>query len=74
MAPPFIFHRFILMTTEQQVNTLLTANRFGGLFMRRLAVAGLVADPVNRALIFQHWPKLAQDYGPTSCLYSEDLG
>lgn len=62
------------MTTDQQIHTLLTARRFGGNFIRFLATAGLFADPTNRALIFQHWPQLMQEYGPTSCLYSEDLG
>lgn len=62
------------MTTDQQIHTLLTAQRFGGNFIRLLATAGLAADPTNRALIFQHWPRLMQEYGPASCLYSEDLG
>lgn len=61
------------MTSDQQLHTLLTAQRFGGQFMRRLAEAGLCADPMNRALIFEHWPRLTQDYGPGTCLYSEDL-
>lgn len=62
------------MTSEQQIHTLLTAQRFGGNFIRLLATAGLAADPINRGLIFQCWPQMVQQYGPTSCLYSEELG
>jgi len=62
------------MTTDQQIHTLLTAQRFGGNFYRKLADAGLAADPSNRAIIFNAFPKLHQLFGPTSTLYSEDLG
>jgi hypothetical protein len=62
------------VTAEQQLHTLLTAQRFGGNFMRKLADAGLAADPANRALIFEAFQRLTDDYGPDSCLYSEDLG
>jgi hypothetical protein len=62
------------VTADQQLRTLLTAQRFGGHFMRKLADAGLAADPANRALIFETFQRLTDDYGPASCLYSEDLG
>ena len=61
------------MTSSQQIHTLLTAQRFGGNFLRHLAAAGLAADPVNRAKILQAWPQLQQTFGPGSALYSEDL-
>lgn len=62
------------MTSNQQLHTLLTAQRFGGNFLRHLADAGLAADPNNRATLFQSFPQLAQVFGPGSALYSEDLG
>jgi hypothetical protein len=62
------------VTSDQQINTLLTAATFGGNFMRKLAEAGLAADPANRALLFMTFQQLTDDYGPASCLYSEDLG
>jgi hypothetical protein len=62
------------MRSDQQVHTLLTAQRFGGNFFRKLAEAGLAADPINRAAIFSAFPQLPQTFGPHSALYSEDLG
>ena len=62
------------MTPEQQLHTLFTAQRFGGYSMRKLADFGLAADPANRALIFETFQRLTDDFGPASCLYSEDLG
>lgn len=62
------------MTSDQQIHTLLTAQRFGGNFLRKLAAAGLAADPNNRAAIFSAFPQLTQVFGPGSSLYSEDLG
>lgn len=62
------------MTSDQQIHTLLTAQRFGGNFLRRLADAGLAADPGNRAILFRAFPQLMQVFGPGSSLYSEDLG
>jgi hypothetical protein len=62
------------MTSDQQLHTLLTAQRFGGNFMRKLADAGLAADPITRAHLLLSFPKLGQTFGPHSTLYSEDLG
>lgn len=62
------------MLSTQQHHTLLTAQRFGGMFMRQLAVAGLVADPLNRERIFAHFPELAETYGPGGAFYTEELG
>lgn len=56
------------------LNTLLTAVRYGGCFIAKLAEAGLVADPVNRAQLFHAFPKLMLEYGPVSELYRTDLG
>lgn len=62
------------MLSTQQHHTLLTAQRFGGDFMRKLAAAGLAADPLNREIIFAHFPELPQAYGPGSAFYTEELG
>jgi hypothetical protein len=42
--------------------------------MRKLAAAGLAADPLNREIIFAHFPELSQAYGPGSAFYTEELG
>ena len=62
------------LTPEQQIATLLSARRFGGYFMQRLAEAGLAADPSNRATLFNAFPKLVEDYGPDAILHRTDLG
>lgn len=62
------------MTPDQEVHTLLTAQRFGGNFMRHLAAAGLAADPENRQRLFAAFPDLQNFYGPRTMFYSEDLG
>jgi|SanBayMetagenome_1026888.scaffolds.fasta_scaffold00568_5 hypothetical protein len=59
---------------EIYLNTLLTAVRYGGCFIAKLAEAGLVADPVNRKRLFNCFPQLLLDYGPVSELYRTDLG
>lgn len=61
------------LTTEQQIATLLSARRFGGYFMQRLAEAGLAADPINRATLFNAFPKLVAEYGPGAILHCTDL-
>lgn len=62
------------LTAEQQIHTLLTAQKFGGNFMRKLADAGLAADPANKQLLFAAFPDLQHFYGPLSAFYSEELG
>lgn len=62
------------MSTEQQVHTLLTAQHYGGNFMRHLAAAGLAADPTNRQTLFDAFPDLENFYGPLTAFYSEELG
>ena len=61
------------MTHTDQINTLLSARRFGGYFMQRLAEAGLAADPENRAALFASFPQLTSDYGPDAVLHCTDL-
>lgn len=62
------------MTPDQEVHTLLTAQHFGGQFMRLLATAGIAADPDNRRRLFAAFPDLQNFYGPRTMFYSEDLG
>jgi len=62
------------MTNDQQIHTLLTAAYFGGYFISKLAEVGLIADPVNRQIILDSFPRIISDYGPSSELYSELLG
>jgi len=51
-------------TTSDLYWTLQTALKYGGGFYRRLAEAGLAADPSNRQRIFDTWPELMTVYGP----------
>jgi hypothetical protein len=62
------------MTESQERHTLLTAQHFGGAFVKALARAGLVADLRNRERIFQAFPEILGLYGPRGDFYSEDLG
>jgi hypothetical protein len=52
------------MTTSDTYWTLQTALMHGGGFDRRMAEAGLIADPANQQKIFDTWPHLATVYGP----------
>ena len=58
------------MTTSTELSssdaywTLLTAIKNGGGFYKRLAEAGLYADPCNRRKLFEAWPDLIAVYGP----------
>jgi len=61
------------MTRDQEIHTLLTARRFGGNFICKLAEAGLAADPTNRMIIFAGFPQLRDEYGPDTQWYSEEL-
>jgi len=42
--------------------------------MRKLADAGLAADPLNKQTLFAAFPDLPNFYGPLSAFYSEELG
>lgn len=59
-----------LMTTSEQIRTLLTAQDFGGNFAKHLAAAGLVADVKNRQIIFEAFPWLVESYGPNTPFYA----
>jgi hypothetical protein len=51
--------------------TFQTAIQHAGGFYRRLAEAGLLADPVNRAKIFEAWPDMIRVYGPDTLLHRQ---
>lgn len=44
--------------------TFITAAQCGGNFFRRLAEAGLAADPTNRQRLLTAFPELTTIYGP----------
>ena len=49
--------------------TLVTAVQYGGSFFRRLAEAGLAADPINRQRLITAFPELTSIYGPDTKLH-----
>jgi len=69
-----LLHSHVTMTPTQTHYTLLTAEQFGGSFIRHLAVAALHADPSNRKRVLTAFPEIEAEYGPTSKFYSEALG
>ena len=54
------------MTQSEIVRMFQIAQVHGGGFMRKLATAGLVADPDNVGKILRTWPELQGMYGPGS--------
>jgi len=51
--------------------TFVTAGKFGGSFFQALGNAGLAADPANKRLILNTWPRMVATYGVTSRLHRE---
>ena len=49
--------------------TFVTATQYGGNFFRRLAEAGLAADPLNRQRLITAFPELLSSYGPDTKLH-----
>jgi hypothetical protein len=49
--------------------TFVTAAQYGGSFFRRLAEAGLAADPINRQRLTTAFPELMTIYGPDTILH-----
>ena len=54
------------MTQSEIVRMFQIAQVHGGGFIRKLATAGLVADPDNVGKILRTWPELQGMYGPGS--------
>jgi hypothetical protein len=59
------------MTPSDTFWTLQTAIAFGGGFMRRLAEAGIHADPNNRQRLLLAFPELQQCFGPHTMLHKQ---
>ena len=57
------------MNPDNFNKTLEMAILHGGHFHRKLAEAGLAADPINKAKIFRTFPDLVLKYGPQSAIY-----
>ena len=59
------------MTSSDTFWTLQTAIAYGGGFMKRLAEAGIHADPENRYRLMLAFPELQQCYGPHTWLHKQ---
>ena len=57
------------LTHTEVMKTFEAASRFGGSFMKAIAVAGLHADPDNVGKILRTWPNIKQQYGPGTPFY-----
>jgi len=62
------------MTSSDTYWTLQAAIAYGSGFMRRLADAGLHADPSNRQRLLLAFPELQQCYGPQTFLHRQARG
>jgi len=60
------------LTHTEVMKTFEVASRFGGSFMKAIAVAGLHADPDNVGKILRTWPNIKQQYGPGTPFYEEE--
>lgn len=60
------------LTHTEIMKTFEVASRFGGSFMKAIAVAGLHADPDNVGKILRTWPNIKQQYGPGTPFYEEE--
>ena len=59
--------------TQSEIHRMFQiAQVHGGGFMRKLATAGLVADPDNVGKILRTWPEFQSMYGPGSIHWSRD--
>jgi len=59
----------LTMNIDKQLKTLEMAILHGSHFEKKLADAGIAADPINRAKIFKFFPSLVEKYGPQSAIY-----
>ena len=61
--------------TQSEIHRMFQiAQVHGGGFERKLATAGLVADPDNVGKILRTWPEFQSMYGPGSIHWSRDDG
>ena len=59
------------MTPSDSYWTFQTAMVYGGGFIKRLAEAGVHADPGNRQRLLLAFPELQQCYGPQTFLHRQ---
>ena len=59
------------MTPSDSYWTFQTAMAYGGGFIKRLAEAGVHADPDNRQRLLLAFPELQQCYGPQTFLHRQ---
>ena len=59
------------MTSTDSYWTFQTAMAYGGGFIKRLAEAGVHADPCNRQRLLLAFPELQQCYGPQTFLHRQ---
>ena len=57
------------MNPTESFWTLQTAMRYGGSFIKVVALAGTKADPVNLKRLLDAFPEIVKQYGPSSILY-----
>ena len=62
------------MKPDDFTKTLEMAILHGSHFYRKLAEAGLAADPINKAKIFRTFPDLVLNFGPESPFYIAAYG
>ena len=59
--------------TQSEIHRMFQiAQVHGGGFMRKLATAGLVADPDNVGKILRTWPEFESRYGPGSSFWERE--
>lgn len=59
------------MTPDQRRATLAAMNKFGGDWVRRLAMAWICADAINAGKLAAAFPELIAKYGPGSGFFAE---
>jgi hypothetical protein len=59
------------MTPSDSYWTFQTAMAYGGEFIKRLAEAGVHADPIDRQRLLLAFPELQQCYGPQTFLHRQ---
>lgn len=67
------FHKQPTMTDKQIFNTFASVIDCPSAspFFKKLAQAGLVAMPEDKAMILKTWPRLMMNYGPHSTRYTD---
>ena len=66
-------NHIVTMTNQEIFNTFASVIdcSVATPFMKRIAQAGLVANPENKQLILKTWPEIYLHYGPYSALHKK---